>query len=190
MGTDAHGQRPAQGSALNQLLQRSNRGAQSVKRVIHTEPGIKPEDTGITLHCSGDVCPFRYRAGHRFFRPDVTACIEGIDILQGMPVRRRHHMHHIDRLAVQHVPEIPVAMAILASLLQGCCHPALHDVANPDQFSLGVIQDIFNMPLPHPTQADDCVIDFVVGSERDPGRLDAAGTFTALFSCHFVSFRC
>ncbi len=180
MCAKAHGQRPAQRAALYEFFQRGHFGAQSIEFGVHAEPGVKTKDAGVALHRPDHPDTLADGPGHGLFGPDVAAGIEGVYTLQSMPVRRSDHVHNVYALAVYHLTEIAVAAAVLTGLGAlgfGRLDSRAVDVAKPHQAGLRVIKHIAQVRLPHAAQADNGVVDLVVGALGDAGRPEGRGGF-------------
>ena len=187
MRADADGQRPAEKPRTDESRDRFDRRSELVELPVEAEPCVETEHTAVAAGGVHNGLPFAERARHRFFRPYVAAVVERIDVLQGVPMRRRDDVDDVDVLAVDHFTEIEIRLAVVPRVfgaLRGCFAAGFADVADGDQFGLRVVEHISDMAVAHAADADDGVVDLVVGARaavrgehmvRDDGEARSGG---------------
>ena len=165
---DGHLEGPSQQSAVDQLLQRLDRRAQSVEGVLETEPRVQAEDAAVLLHRLHDALAFADGACHRFLAPDVLAGPGRLDGHQSVPVGRGGDMHDVDVGIGNEVAVVVVGFEGLVELLAAQRHGAVEvvpvDIADRHQ-PAGVVRREVIAALADAAHADDAFGELVAGGD-------------------------
>ncbi|CCZ76045.1 unknown [Alistipes finegoldii CAG:68] len=114
---NGHLERPAQQAAVDQLLERLDRRAETIEGILEAEPSVQAEDAVVAPDGFGYALAFADGARHRFLAPDVLAGLGRLDGHDAVPVRRRGDMHDVDIGVGNQAAEVAVGFQRLAELL-------------------------------------------------------------------------
>ena len=174
---DADGQRPAEQAGADETGERIDGGAEAVEAAVEAEPRVQTEDTAVAADGVGDGLAFGDGARHGLFGPDVAASVQCVNILEGVPMRRRDDVDDVDLLAVDHFTEVKICFAVVAGLsgAGGLRFAAgFADIADGDKPGLRIVENVADMAAAHAADADDGVVDLVIGAAAARPRKNAA----------------
>ena len=109
----------AEKPVLDDLANRLDGSAETVERVLESEPRIEAEHAFLRLNDLANALALANGARHRLFAPDVLDRLRGHHALDAVPVRRRADVDDIDARIVDQFNEVLVALNLAPSALLG-----------------------------------------------------------------------
>ena len=158
-----HGEGPAKQTAVNQLLERSHLGAETVEGILKAEPGVKTENSVVAFHRLNNSLTLTNGTGHGLFAPYILTGLCSLYRHDCMPVGRGTNVHYVHVGIMDQVHEVVIAgylsESCLFSHVLAPSQPGLIYIANCNQ-TVGHVKVVAAADT---AEADDTLGELVAG---------------------------